>query len=1297
MAGSDGLTWGVSSATVNIGETITVSVVYGMAPTASGITAAFNGLATAAVGTNEVEITGVSAGTVTVPAGTNVGNMVRTVNAFTLTVTGAAEDESYLNKRGLAHFWENIDDIKQDKLTAGTGISITNNVISATGGGVADSVAWGHITGTMADQTDLTTALGAKANSADLATVATSGDYDDLTDKPTIGNATLTIQKNGTSAGTFTANATSNKTINITVPTTAADVSALPASTKYGASISVSINTTDYKVTTTLKDQDGNTLGTAQVIDLPLESVVVNGSYDSTDEKIVLTLQNGNTIDIPVGDLVAGLQSEITSTNKLSSDLVDDTNHTHKFVTAAQITKLNGIAAGAEVNQNAFSNVKVGTTTVAADAKTDTLELVAGSNVTITPDATNDKVTIAATNTTYDDATTTTHGLMTAADKVKLNGIATGAEVNVQSDWNQTNTSADDYIKNKPTKVSDFTNDAGYITSYTDTQVTQTRVDPSEITTFYPVASTSSYTNTGDVKKFGAVKLKYASDDGGTAELELGQNSYNDPVSGALTLWNMGTSQYKTTLQRGLGASNQTFYLPYNADSTSGTLIANGAANTGTGSATNPVYADNKGILHATTYALNATVPSNAVFTDTTYSDATTSTAGLMSASDKTKLNGIAAGAEVNVQSDWGVTDTSSDAFIKNKPALAAVATSGSYNDLSNKPTIGNATLTIAHNGASAGTFTANATSNKTININAPKRINLSGSAQTSSWHRTVIGLCEVSTTNNTGKDSFSSGRIVMHRDNGLSGVVEINIQMENQYSNAYYTNVAWYSNLKLLPASADINTAKGFRPCTFKYNNVWYGGIEVFVDNAQLGHVVFEGDTNFSVFALDYYQVSHDSTAASILNQEVYGSLNYSQWALSKGKEFFNNIDLYTGSMTKNDTYTYTFPDKNGTVAMTSDIPSVPTVNNGQLTIQKNGSNVATFTANQSGNATANITVPTKTSDITNDSNFVASGDLATVATSGSYNDLTNKPTIPTVNNATLTIQKNGSTVKTFTANASSNVTANITVPTKTSDLTNDSNFVEDANYVHTDNNYTTTDKNKLAGIASGAEVNVQANWTQTTTTADDYIKNKPTLATVATSGSYNDLSNKPTIPTVNNATLTIQKNGSTVKTFTANASSNVTANITVPTALSDLSGTVSSSQIASGAVTDDKIDWTSFGSSEWPVINTDATNANVNSSQFYNQYEYTVPVDGVYAVMFSQRLTNGTNNYDFTIRITYDGTQVQAVAAGGSTWTNWIPGTVFAFIEAKAGKIIRCQSSGGGTGSHTTQNGRVSIMRIR
>lgn len=45
--------------------------------------------------------------------------------------------------------------------------------------------------------------------------------------------------------------------------------------------------------------------------------------------------------------------------------------------------------------------------------------------------------------------------------------------------------------------------------------------------------------------------------------------------------------------------------------------------------------------------------------------------------------------------------------------------------------------------------------------------------------------------------------------------------------------------------------------------------------------------------------------------------------------------------------------------------------------------------------------------------------------------------------------------------------------------------------------NDFTDTLKNKLDGIESGAEVNVQSNWTQTDTTADDYIKNKPSSMT--------------------------------------------------------------------------------------------------------------------------------------------------------------------------------------------------------
>ena len=105
------------------------------------------------------------------------------------------------------------------------------------------------------------------------------------------------------------------------------------------------------------------------------------------------------------------------------------------------------------------------------------------------------------------------------------------------------------------------------------------------------------------------------------------------------------------------------------------------------------------------------------------------------------------------------------------------------------------------------------------------------------------------------------------------------------------------------------------------------------------------------------------------------------------------------------------------------------------------------------------------------------------------------------------------------------------VTVPTKLSQLTNDGNFVVDASYVHTDNNFTTAFKNKLNGIAAGAEVNVQSDWSVTDTTSDAYIKNKPT------------------IPTVNNATLTIKRNSTSVGTFTANADQNVEIDINVPT----------------------------------------------------------------------------------------------------------------------------------------------------
>ena len=89
-------------------------------------------------------------------------------------------------------------------------------------------------------------------------------------------------------------------------------------------------------------------------------------------------------------------------------------------------------------------------------------------------------------------------------------------------------------------------------------------------------------------------------------------------------------------------------------------------------------------------------------------------------------------------------------------------------------------------------------------------------------------------------------------------------------------------------------------------------------------------------------------------------------------------------------------------------------------------------------------------------------------------YGDLLNAPTIPTVNNATLIIQKNGTDVATFTANASSNVTANLSIPTDTSDLTNGAGFLTQHNPI--DNELSVSSENAVQNKVVTAALNGKA-----------------------------------------------------------------------------------------------------------------------------------------------------------------------------------------------------------------------------
>ena len=140
-----------------------------------------------------------------------------------------------------------------------------------------------------------------------------------------------------------------------------------------------------------------------------------------------------------------------------------------------------------------------------------------------------------------------------------------------------------------------------------------------------------------------------------------------------------------------------------------------------------------------------------------------------------------------------------------------------------------------------------------------------------------------------------------------------------------------------------------------------------------------------------------------------------------------------------------------------------------------------------------------------------------------------------------------------------------------------------------------------------------------------------------------------------------------------------------------------VTNAKIAAGAVKSQNIDWASITSPEFPIVSTATSNNNINSQAWYNQYSYTIPEDGVYLAMFSQRMTSGGNGYDLRVRLTLDDVELSISASGGSSWVNYVTPTVFAIFVATKDAVLKCQSSGGGTGSHTTQYGQVAITRLR
>ena len=283
----------------------------------------------------------------------------------------------------------------------------------------------------------------------------------------------------------------------------------------------------------------------------------------------------------------------------------------------------------------------------------------------------------------------------------------------------------------------------------------------------------------------------------------------------------------------------------------------------------------------------------------------------------------------------------------------------------------------------------------------------------------------------------------------------------------------------------------------------------------------------------------------------------------------------------------------KTGEVVLTAsdvgalpDSTVIPVVNDAILDVQRNGTSVGTFTANASVNKTINIIVPTKasdvgalpdttsipskTSDLTNDSGYITSSDIPVKSVNGKTGVVTlGASDVGAVSTSDVTTTLGTSTTKVPSEKAVSDaIGASGGGDMLKATYDPDGSVATSGGipaYVEANGGKIDTIKvnetaqpiiNKEVNIAVPTNNNQLINGAGYITASDVPVKsvNSKTGNVVLTATDVGALSDTTIIPVVNDATLNVQRNGVPVGTFTANASTDKTINIVVPTKASDV-----------------------------------------------------------------------------------------------------------------------------------------------
>lgn len=301
--------------------------------------------------------------------------------------------KKYLNLEGLAEFLAGLRSVFSEQNHTHTLSEIDDYAVDSTLSSASENPVQNNV---------VTAALSGKANSSHAHDdrYYTESEIDSKLDSKADINHVHTIDSSLSSTST---NPVQNKVINSAI------------SNKVPTTRTINGKALSSNITLSASDVGADASGSA--------NTALTNAKTYTDSKISALVNSApETLDT-LGELAAAMEDNsdaiealeaVAASKANASDLTSHTGNSTIHITATERNNWNTAKthadtahapSNAEVNQNAFSNITVGSTTISADTKTDTLTLTAGTNVTITPDATNDKITISSQDTTYSAGT----------------------------------------------------------------------------------------------------------------------------------------------------------------------------------------------------------------------------------------------------------------------------------------------------------------------------------------------------------------------------------------------------------------------------------------------------------------------------------------------------------------------------------------------------------------------------------------------------------------------------------------------------------------------------------------------------------------------------------------------------------------------------------------------------------------------------------------------------------------------------------------------------------------------------